>query len=92
MSRGYAEAWEARRLASYRDHVGRNPHYNSTDDGQYHARRKPLRNPGVGARKTPRSRQHGYGDGVSGVGWLVVLMVLLVGLIIVFEMVSGPAG
>ena len=36
MSRDYAERWEARFLASYRDHVGRNPQYNRTDDGQYH--------------------------------------------------------
>ena len=111
MSRGYAEAWEARRLARYRDHVGRNPHYNRTDDGQYHAQRRPLRNPGVGSRKTPRPPQRDlrpsagqttsdqrrggvadYGDGVSGVGWIVGLLLLLVGLILVVQMVSGPAG
>ena len=36
MSRDYAEAWEARFLASYRNYVGLNPHYNRTVDGQYH--------------------------------------------------------
>ena len=73
MSRDYAEAWEARRLAKYRDYVGRNPHYNRTDDGQYHA------------RKTPRPRQREYVGGVSGAGWIVVL---LIGLLLVVSMVS----
>ena len=38
MSRDYAEEWEDQFLDSYRDYVGRNPHYNRTDDGQYHGR------------------------------------------------------
>ena len=92
MSRGYAEAWEARRLANYRDYVGRNPHYNCTDDGQYHEGQRPLRDSSAGTRKTSQPRQRDYGDGISGIGWFVVLLVLLVGLILVFEMVSGPAG
>ena len=73
MSRDYAEAWEARRLARYRDYVGRNPHYNRTDDGQYHA------------RKSPRPRQDDYGDGVSGASWFVGLVILVVGLLLVFQ-------
>ena len=73
MSRDYAEAWEARRLANYRDYVGRNPHYNRTDDGQYHA------------RKTSRPRQRDYVDGVLGTGWLVRLVILVVGLVLVVQ-------
>ncbi len=92
MSRDYAEVWEARRLANYRDYVGRNPHYNRTDDGQYHYGQRPSRDPGAGTRRTSRPRQHDYGVGVSGLGWFVVLLVLLVGLIVVFEMVSASAG
>lgn len=89
MSRDYAEAWEARRLARYRDYVGRNPHYNRTDDGQYHDGQRPLRDSSAGTRRTTGPRQHDYGLGVSGIGWFVVLLTLLVGLIVVFEMVSG---
>lgn len=70
MSRDYAEAWEARRLARYRDYVGRNPHYNRTDDGQYHE------------RKTPGPRQGDQVDGVSDGRWLVGLVILVVGLIL----------
>ncbi len=73
MSRDYAEAWEARRLANYRDYVGRNPHYNRTDDGQYHE------------RKTPAPRQRDFVGGVSGAGWLVRLVILLVGLVLVVQ-------
>ena len=85
MSRDYAEAWEARRLARYRDYVGRNPHYNRTDDGQYHARQRPLRDPSAGTRKTPRPRRRDYGDGVSGTGWFVGLVILVVGLVLVVQ-------
>jgi len=73
MSRDYAKAWEARRVARYREFVGRNPHYNRTDDGQYHA------------RETPRPRQRDYVDGVSGTSWLVRLVILLVGLVLVIQ-------
>lgn len=90
MSRDYAEAWEARRIANYRDYVGRNPHYNRTADGQYHDGRRPSRGSGAGTRRTPRPQQRDYG--VSGIRWFVVLLVLLVGLILVFERVSGLAG
>ena len=90
MSRDYAEAWEARRLANYRDYVGRNPHYNRTDDGQYHDGRRPLRDPSAGSRRTPRPQQRNYG--VSGIRWFVVLLALLVGLILVYERVSGLGG
>ena len=92
MSRDYGEAWEARRLANYRDYVGRNPHYNRTDDGQYHEGQRPSRDSSAGTRRTSRPRQRDYGDGLSGVGWFVGLVVLLVGLILAFEMVSGLAG
>lgn len=92
MSRDYAEAWEARRLANYRDYVGRNPHYNRTDDGQYHEGQRLSRDSSAGTRRTSRPRQRDYGDGLSGVGWFVGLVVLLVGLILAFEMVSGLAG
>lgn len=92
MSRDYAEAWEARRLANYRDYVGRNPHYSRTDDGQYHGGRRPLRDPSASTRRTPPPQQRNYGGGVSGIGWFVVLLGLLVGLILAFERVSGLAG
>ena len=73
MSRDYAEAWEARRLARYRDYVGRNPHYNRTDDGQYHA------------PTTPRPRQRDYVGGVSGTGWFVRFVILVAGLVLVVQ-------
>ena len=73
MSRDYAEAWEARRLARYRDYVGRNPHYNRTDDGQYHA-------PTI-----PRPRQREYVDGVSGTSWFVRFVILVAGLVLVVQ-------
>lgn len=73
MSRNYAEAWEARRLARYRDYVGRNPHYNRTDDGQYHA------------PKPPRPQQRDYVGGVSGASWFVRLVILLVVLVFVVQ-------
>ena len=34
MSREKAEAWESRRIKSYRDHTGKNPRYNKADDGK----------------------------------------------------------
>lgn len=73
MSRDYAEAWEARRLAKYRDYVGRNPHYNRTDDGQYHG------------PKTPRPRQRDYVDGVSGASWFVRFVIVVVVLVLVVQ-------
>ena len=66
MSRGYAEKWETKRLASYRGFVGHNPPYNRTDDGKY--------SPELEDHRVPTSR----GSGCLSLIFAIVLVVCLV--------------